>query len=68
MVYFKGILLFFIKFVICISDYFEYYEVLEYDEWCVMFLDIFKDIVGYKELCNIILKMYEEILVFFKRR
>lgn len=68
MVYLKGILPLSIKFVTCISDYFEYYEALDYDEWCAMLPDILKDTVGYKELCNTILKMHEEILVPLKRR
>ena len=68
MVYLKGILPLSTKFVTCISDYFEYYEALQYDEWCAMLPDILKDTVGYKELCNTILKMHEDILVPLKRR
>ncbi|XP_068729707.1 uncharacterized protein [Montipora capricornis] len=68
MVYLKCILPLSTKFVACISDYFEYYETLQYDEWCTMLPDILKETIGYKELCNTILKMHEHILTPLKKR
>lgn len=41
MVYLKGVFLLFINFVVFISEYFEYYDVLEFEEWCEMLFDIF---------------------------
>ena len=68
MVYLKGILPVSTKFVASISEYFEYYEALDYDEWCEMLPDVLEETTGYKQLCETLLKMHEDILVPLKRR
>ena len=68
MVYLKGILPLSTKFVASISEYFEYYEALTYDEWREMLKDILEETVGYRQLCETLLKMHEDILVPLKKR
>lgn len=68
MVYLKGILPISTKFVSSISEYFEYYYALEYEEWCEMISDILEETIGYRQLCEALLKMHEDILVPLKRR
>lgn len=68
MVYLKGILPLSTKFVSSISEYFEYYQALEYDDWCEMISDILKDTIGYRQICETLLKMHEDILVPLKKR
>ena len=67
-VYLKGILPLSSRFVACISEYFEYYEALDYNEWCGMLSEIRQETVSYKEQCNTILKMHEDMLVPLKKR
>lgn len=40
MVYLEGLLPLCTKYVSCISEYFEYYEALGFEEWCEMLSDI----------------------------
>ena len=68
MVYLKGILPISTKFVSCISEYFEYYEVLDFEEWCDMIADILEETTGYRQLCEALLKMHEDIMVPLKKR
>ena len=68
MVYLKCILPVSTKFVSSISEYFEYYDALNYEEWCEMLPDILQETTGYKELCGTVLQMHEEILVPLKKR
>ena len=68
MVYLKGVLPLSTKFVASISEYFEYYEALNYKEWCEMLSDILEETVGYRELCETLVKMHEDILVPLKKR
>ena len=68
MVYIKGILPLSTKFVSCISEYFEYYEVLDFEEWCDMIADILEETTGYRQLCEALLKMHEDIMVPLKKR
>ena len=68
MVYLKGVLPLSTKFVASISEYFEYYEALDYKEWCEMLSDILEETVGYRELCETLVKMHEDILVPLKKR
>ena len=67
-VYLKGILPISTKFVSSISEYFEYYEALEYEEWVEMIPDILEETIGYRGLCEVVLKMHEDILVPLKKR
>ena len=68
LVYLKGILPIFSKFAPLISEYFEYYEALDFDQWCDMIADILADTVGYRQFCEALLKMHEDILVPLKQR
>ncbi|XP_067016737.1 uncharacterized protein [Acropora muricata] len=68
MVYLKCILPVSTKFVSSISEYFEYYDALNYEEWCEMLPDILQETTGYKELCGTVLHMHEDILVPLKKR
>ncbi|KAJ7382628.1 hypothetical protein OS493_033684 [Desmophyllum pertusum] len=68
MVYLKGVLPLSTKFVASISEYFEYYEALDYNEWCEMLSDILIETVAYRELCETLVKMHEDILVPLKKR
>ena len=68
MVYLKGILPVSTKFVSSISEYFEYYVALDYNEWCEMLPEILEKTTGYKQLCANLLKMHEDILVPLVRR
>ena len=67
-VYLKGILPLSTKFVASISEYFEYYDALEYEEWCEMITDILDETIGYRQLCENLLKMHEDILVPLTKR
>lgn len=67
-VYLKGVLPLSTKVVSSISEYFEYYEALEYEEWREMLSDILEETVGYKEMCQALLQMHEDILVPLKQR
>jgi len=68
MVYFKGILPVSTKFVSSIREYFEYYEALEYVEWCQMISEILEETVGCRQVCETLLKMHEDILAPLKKR
>lgn len=68
MVYLKGILPISTKFVSSISEYFEYYEALDFEEWCEMIADILEETTGYRQLCEALLKMHEDIMVTLKKR
>ena len=68
MVYLKCILPTSTKFIASISEYFEYYEALEYEEWVDMIKDILEETVGYRGLCEAVVKMHEDILVPLKQR
>nr|XP_058969701.1 uncharacterized protein LOC131796071 [Pocillopora verrucosa]XP_058969702.1 uncharacterized protein LOC131796071 [Pocillopora verrucosa] len=68
MVYLKGVLPLSTKLVSSISEYFEYYEALEYEEWREMLSDILEETIGYREMCQALLKMHEDILVPLKER
>ena len=68
LVYLRGILAISAVFVASISEYLEYYEALEYEEWVDMISDILEETVGYRGLCEAVLKMHEDIMVPSKRR
>ena len=68
MVYLKGILPLSTKFISCISEYFEYYEVLDFEEWCDMIADILEETACCRQLCEALLKMHEDIMVPLKKR
>ncbi|KAK2566922.1 hypothetical protein P5673_008682 [Acropora cervicornis] len=68
MVYNQYILPVSTKFVSSIREYFEYYDALNYEEWCEMLSDILQEIKGYKELCDTVLQVHEDALVPLKKR
>ena len=68
MVYLKGVLPLSTKLVSSINEYFECYKALEYEEWLYMLSDILEETIGYRELCQALLQMHEDILVPLKKR
>nr|XP_054760962.1 uncharacterized protein LOC129267259 [Lytechinus pictus] len=68
MVYLKGVLPVASKFVSNISEFFEFYTALSYEEWCDMLKDIQQEITCYKGLAEVLVKMHEDILVPLKKR
>ena len=68
MVYLKGVLPLSTNFVASISEYFEYYDALEFDMWCEMLSDILQETASYKQLAEALVKMHEDILVPLKKR
>ena len=68
MVYLKGVLPLSTNFVASISEYFEYYDALEFDDWCEMLSDILQETASYKQLAEALVKMHEDILVPLKKR
>ena len=65
-VYLKGLLPLSIMFVASISEYFEYYEALEYEEWCEILSDILEETIGYREMCQTLLQMHEGVMKSLK--
>ena len=68
MVYLECILPVSTKFVSSISEFFEYYDALNYEEWCENLPDILQETRGYTELCETVLKLHEDILLPLKKR
>ena len=68
MVYLRGVLPLSTKLVSSINEYFECYKALEYEEWLYMLSDILEETIGYRELCQALLQMHEDILVPLKKR
>ena len=68
MVYLKSILPLSTQFLASISEFFEYYEALDYEEWCDMLSDILEETKGYQQLCVTLLKIHEDFLTPIKRR
>lgn len=68
MTYLQVILPLSTKFVASISEYFEYYDALSYEDWCDMLPDILQETISYRELCETLVKMHEDVLVTLKKR
>ncbi|KAK3738576.1 hypothetical protein QZH41_001184 [Actinostola sp. cb2023] len=68
MVYLKGVLPVSKKLVSAIDDYFDYYDGLAYEEWLKNLPDILEETQGYRELCEIVVKMHEGMLIPLKQR
>ncbi|XP_054760962.2 uncharacterized protein LOC129267259 [Lytechinus pictus] len=68
MVYLKGVLPVATKFVSNISEFFEFYTALSYEEWCEMLKYIQQQITCYKGLAKVLVKMHEDVLVPLKKR
>ena len=54
--------------IVTLSDYFDYYETLEYQQWRRLVPSILKKASGYRELSEKIRQKYEESLVPLKAR
>lgn len=68
MVYLKGILPLSSRFASSINDFFDFYEALNFQEWCEKLSSIHEEAVSYKQLCEALLKTHTDILVPLKRR
>lgn len=68
MVYLKGVLPLSTNFVASMSEYFEYYDGLEFEEWSEMLSDILQETVGYRQMAEALVKMHEDILKPLKKR
>ena len=56
------------KFVTSASDFFEYYEAMEYEQWCRMIPRILERTVGYRKRSETLRQMYEDTLTPLKQR
>ena len=56
------------KFVSSIKEYFEYYENLDYKEWCEMLPDIREETRTYKEFAQTLLGWHEKLMISLKKR
>ncbi|PFX11767.1 hypothetical protein AWC38_SpisGene24396 [Stylophora pistillata] len=68
MVYIEGILSITAEFVTSISEFFDYFDALTFDEWCESIPTIRKEAAEYKKLCMTLLKLHHDILVPLKKR
>ena len=68
MVYLRGVLPLSTKLVSSINEYFKCYEALEYEDWLYMLSDNLEETIGYRELCQALLQMHEDILVPLKEK
>lgn len=68
MVCLKDILPLSTAFVSSVSDYFDYYETLEYKQWRQLIPDILEKARGYRQLSEKIRQKHEEFLVRLKAR
>ena len=67
-VYLKGVLPPSTKFVASISEYFEYHESLDFEEWCEMLSDILQETIAFRQMAEALIKMHENILIPLKKR
>ena len=56
------------KFVSSIKDYFEYYEVLDYEEWCKLLPDIHEETRIRLEVAQKVIEMHEKLTISLKKR
>lgn len=56
------------KFVSAVSKYFEYYEALDYKQWCRCIPQILEETVGYRTFAESLRQRYEDTLIPVKRR
>ncbi|KAK3737716.1 hypothetical protein QZH41_000177 [Actinostola sp. cb2023] len=66
--YFKEVLPVSKKLVSAIDDFFDNYDGSVYEEWLKNLPDILKKTQGYRELCEIVVKMHESMLIPLKQR
>lgn len=68
MAYIKAIQPVLPKFVSTVSEHLDFYDTLNYENWCKMLPNILQVVKGYKEQCGTILQMHEDVLTSFKER
>lgn len=68
MMYLKGILPTSNQFVESVSEFFGYYEAMEYNKWCEMLPFILSKTAGYRQHGERLLQMHEDMLVRLKKR
>jgi hypothetical protein len=51
-----------------IKEYFEYYDALDYEEWCELLPDIREETRIYKEVAQTLLEMHEVLMTSLKKR
>lgn len=68
MVYLKGVLPTSTQFVTSVSEFFGYYEAMEYNKWREMLPYIISKTVGYRQHGERLLQMHEDMLIRLKKR
>ncbi|XP_028399607.1 uncharacterized protein LOC114523008 [Dendronephthya gigantea] len=68
MVYLKCVLPATTNFIRSVKEYFGTYEALSYEEWYRMLPDILEDTKAHKDLAQMVLDLYENIMVPLKQR
>ena len=56
------------SFVSSVSDYFEYYDTMGYEQWCKLIPCILQKTIGYRQLSEKIRQVYEYSLIPLKQR
>ena len=67
-VYVKGILPVSTEVVRSLSEFFEYYIALDYNDWASNLEDIIEDVKSYKDCCTEIVKLHEDVMIPLKKR
>ena len=66
--YLKGVMPLNETCIIKLQDFFEYYECLEFDEWEDSVEDIIEEVSAFKEACDVLVKIHEDMMVTLKQR
>jgi len=56
------------KFMVNLSEYCDYYQALEYEEWAESLEDIVKEVGEHKDLCVLLISLLEDLIVPHKKR
>lgn len=67
-VYVEGVLPVSTTLVRSVSEFFEYYIELDYDDWADSLGDIVEEVKGYRQCCKEVVKMHEEIMTPLQKR
>lgn len=68
MVYMHAILPICTKFITNLQEYFEYYLVLSFDQWCENLDDIVITTTEHQQVAELVVKLHKDILVTLKQR
>lgn len=68
MVYSKKILPLCTYFVRLISNFFDYYEHLDYKEWLESLSNIITEVKGYQECCSVLIELHKSLMIPLKKR